>query len=254
LPPIALRASLVAALLTLAVPAAARADYTGETLSLTQSGASTAGALTTLTASGQDLDAPDYAGGFNLYVFAKNPAVDPTCAPSYWQEEQTYTNLLAVGAESLIDIGDWEGATTAPFSLPVKTVFTTPGPRLVCAYSTWVTDTAAAATLTVNVAGAQAAPTPAPVPTTGGPAPVAKPTATAAPSIHRAGRRLTCRPGTWTGGPQLAFAWLRGRATIAHGAHLTVTRRLRHATVACRVTATDAGGSTSLLSPRLRLR
>ncbi len=238
MPPIALRASLAAALITLAAPAAAHADYTGESLSLALSGPANAGALTTITAGGQDLDAPDYAGGFNLYVYAKDPAIDPTCAPSYWQEQQAYTNEVAVGAESLIDVGDWEGATTDPFSLPVKTVFTTPGPRLICAYSTWVTDTAAAATLTVDVAGTPSA---------------GKPTATSAPSIHRAGRRLTCRPGTWTGSPTLALAWQRGRRTIAHGAHLTVTRKLRHQSLACRVTATNAAGSASLLSARVRV-
>jgi hypothetical protein len=240
LPTIALRAALAAALVTLAIPAAAHADggYPGESLSLALSGASAAGGLTTLTASGQDLDAADYAGGFNLYAYVKDPAVDPTCAPSYWQEQQTYTNLLAVGAETLIDVGDWEGATTAPFSLPIKTVFKTPGPRLICAYSTWVTDTAAAATLTVDVAGTTAP---------------GRPVATAAPAIHRAGNRLTCRAGTWTGRPKLAFAWLRGARTIGHGAHLAVTPALRHRTVACRVTASNAAGSASLLSPPMRL-
>jgi hypothetical protein len=250
--PNVLRASLAAVALLAALPAAARADgsYPGESLQLALSGPSTAGALTTITASGQDLDAASYAGGFNLYAYAKDPAVDPNCAPSYWQENTTYTNLVGTGAETLIDVGDWEGADSTPFSLPVKTVFKTPGPRLICAYSTWVTDTAAAATLAVNVAGAAAVPAPTPQPS----APVvARPAVTRAPSVARSGRRLTCSPGAWTGSPTFSFAWQRGGRTIAHGRRLTLTRGLRHHSVACRVTATNAGGSATRLSPRVRV-
>ena len=253
--PNVLRASLAAVFMLAALPTAARADgsYPGESLQLALNGAASAGALTTIAARGQDLDAANYAGGFNLYAYAKDPAVDPTCAPSYLQEQNTYINLVDSGAELVIDAGDWEGPDNTPFSIPVKTVFKAPGPRLICAYSTWATDTAAAATLTVNVAGGAAAPTPTPAPQPST-STVAKPSVTRAPSIARSGRRLTCSPGAWTGAPAFSFSWQRGGRTIGHGRRLTVTRGLRHHSVACRVTATNAGGSASILSPRMRVR
>src|SRR5437763_10352920 len=77
---------------SLLAPAAAHAtgSYPGETLALAAPAQVVAGQAATFTASGQQTDVGDYAGGFALDVFAKDPAVDPTCSPSYMGEETTY--------------------------------------------------------------------------------------------------------------------------------------------------------------------
>jgi hypothetical protein len=93
---------------------------------------------------------------------------------------------------------------------------------------------------TVAIAVAPPSPTPPP----------AAPGNTARPSISgkaRRGKTLTCKPGSWTGNPSFAFAWLRNGARIAGATQKR--RRLRRKDVRraiqCRVTATNAGGSAA---------
>src|SRR5581483_5944816 len=147
---------LVGALAPAVMTGTASADgtYPGETLSLSQSASAVAGTATTFLASGQQTDVEDYAGGFDLNVFAKDPSVDPTCAPSYWEESN---NTITDPSEERVVIGDWEGMDTS-FSTPFKLVFDQPGQVLLCAYSDWITDTAASAQLLVTVAPAASTP------------------------------------------------------------------------------------------------
>src|SRR5579862_1708037 len=141
-------AAAALAFAALVVPTAADAtgSYPGETLALSAPATVTAGQAVTLTASGSQTDVDSYAGGFDLEVFAKDPSVDPTCASSFMGEMTTY--LTESSTEQRIVIGLWQGPDTS-FDLPVKVVFDHSGPVLLCAYSDWVTDTAAAAQLTV---------------------------------------------------------------------------------------------------------
>ena len=136
-----------------ASPAGATGAYPGETLSLAQSTPATVGQATTIVAGGQQADVNDYAGGFDLEVFQKDPARDPTCAADYEGEKNTYGTELP--AEKWIVIGQWQGMGTT-FSVPFKANFDTPGPWLLCAYSTWTVDTAAVAQLTVDATGGSA--------------------------------------------------------------------------------------------------
>ena len=71
-----------------ATPAGATEAYPGETLKLVQEAPALQGHETNWVASGQQAQVNDYAGGFNLEVFAKETSVDPSCSPSYLGEEQ----------------------------------------------------------------------------------------------------------------------------------------------------------------------
>ena len=75
----------------------------------------------------------------------------------------------------------------------------------------------------------------------------------AAPSLSgsaRVGQRLHCDPGTWSGSPTLAFQWLRDGVPIPGATLQTYTpvdADAGHA-ISCRVTATNAGGSSQIES------
>jgi len=235
---VALAAGLVISALTVAAPAGATGSYPGETLSIAQSGPAVVGTAATFVATGQDLDAEGYAGGFNLDVFRKDPRVDSTCAPTYLGERDTWITEAGRGELPIVN-GAWEGASTAPFSLPFKAVFDQPGPVLLCAYSEWGSDTAAAAELRFDVQAS-------------GGSPAAKPPANVSrPRLSRSGNRLACSTGTWTNAPtRFAYRWLvdgRARAN-AVASRLTVVPGLRGHRVRCAVTASNAAGRTTALS------
>ncbi len=245
----------------LAAPAGATGSYPGETLSVAQTGPAVAGQAVNFLATGQQTDVNDYAGGFSLDVFEKNPTVDPTCAPDYWDESN---NAITDPSELHFIVGDWEGLGTT-FSVPFKAVFTQPGAVLLCAYSTWITDTAASAQLTVDVAsppssagggpGSTPPPTQNPAPPTNAPT-AAKPVNKTVPRLVRHQNKLLCSPGAWSNSPaSFTFRWVADGRQV-HGATqsgLKVTRTLRGQQVRCRVSATNSAGTTSALSRPLRV-
>jgi hypothetical protein len=242
-------------------PASATGSYPGETLSLTQSGPAVVGKAANFLATGQQADVDEYAGGFGLDVFEKDPTVDPTCSPSFWDESN---NSITNPSELHFIVGDWEGPGTT-FSVPFKAVYSEPGPVLLCAYSTWITDTAASAQLTVDVTS------PAPPPSSGStparpsghpigptnPATVAKPVNTAPPHLTRVHNRLSCSRGAWLNGPRsFSFRWLAGTQRLrgAKKSRLIVARSLRGRRVQCSVSATNSAGTTTVLSRPLFVR
>lgn len=81
-----------------------------------------------------------------------------------------------------------------------------------------------------------------------GPPPPA-PSNTTAPSIPasaQVGETVRCDPGGWTGSPAFAYQWLRNGSPIAGatGQSYTLAGVDGGARIVCRVTATNAGGST----------
>jgi hypothetical protein len=248
--PLTLGAATLLASAIGAAPSGATGSYPGETLSLAQSGPATVGQAANITASGQQTDVNSYAGGFNLEVFQKDPARDSTCSPSYIGEKNTYATELPY--EKYIVVGEWQGADTS-FNLSFKANFDKSGPSLLCAYSSWITDTAATAQLTVNVAGGGRGGGGG-----GGGSPATrKPGNVKKPHVRRSGHHLTCSVGTWSGHPtRYAFHWLlRGRAL--HGAtsrRLALTRRLRGHSVRCSVAASNRAGRTTATSGPFRVR
>jgi hypothetical protein len=236
---------LAAALVPLALPATpagATGSYAGETLRLVQQGPSVEGHETNWVASGKQTDVSDYAGGFLLEVFAKETSVDPTCSPSYLGEQQA---LIGDLHERHIVFGLWQGPKTT-FSVPFKYVFPGPGQVTLCAYSVFITDTAASASLLVNVAGPSTPVTTVPV------SPMAiKPVNTALPAIKRSGKTLSCNRGSWRNAISFAFAWLvngKPRPGVTDET-LAVTGTLKGHNVVCQVTAYNYALKTTASSP-----
>jgi hypothetical protein len=236
--------------LPLAPAAATGPSYPGETLTLTQSGTATAGTVSNFDASGQQTDVNVDPGGFNLEVFAKPTSVDPTCSPSYLGEEQ---GLLDDPYEQQIIVGDWQGSGTS-FDVAFKYVFPNAGSVTLCAYSTWVTDTAAAATLVANISAATTTTTtPAPPASSALPS---KPKDLSKPTVRRSGKKLFCIRGSWQNATHYAYAWLiKGRVRPgATASTLAISHGLKGHGVACRVTASNTDGSGTATSRVLKVR
>ncbi len=73
------------------------------------------------------------------------------------------------------------------------------------------------------------------------------PANTAPPSIPPSGEpgdTVSCQPGTWTDTPTLAYRWLRDGTSIATGPAYTLSTEDVGRSIVCRVTATNANGST----------
>jgi hypothetical protein len=111
-------------------------------------------------------------------------------------------------------------------------------------------------TATNNKGAAQATSDPVAVPAPSTPAGVTKPASSGAPSIPptgKAGATVTCNPGTWSGSPNFAFAWLRNGTAIAGATAQAYTLQAADAgkAIVCRVTATNSGGSAQADSNQL---
>jgi choice-of-anchor C domain-containing protein len=73
------------------------------------------------------------------------------------------------------------------------------------------------------------------------------PANTAAPSIPAGGApgsAVACNPGSWTGAPALAYAWLRNGVQVASGPTYTLVAADGGQSLVCRVTASNAYGSS----------
>src|ERR1700756_5396569 len=141
------------AMVGLAGSAGATGSYPGETLSLSLSGTAVLGTTTNFVASGNQTDVSQYNSGgtysaFDLEVYVKDPRVDPTCAADYSAENNA---AISDPSENQVVIGQGQGTATT-FSIPFKATFARTGPVLVCAYSVYISDTAASAHLQINVA------------------------------------------------------------------------------------------------------
>src|SRR6478735_3692524 len=248
---------------TLFALSATRASAAGETLTLVQNDAGAiTGHATNFTASGS-LNPEDTMFGFDIFIFAKNPDKDPTCAADFDSESANATH--SGGNETWISpAGGYQVGYGPTFNQPFKITFTQPGNYLLCGYVKGDFSTFATAQLRGTVAPdpATPAPTPTPAPTT--PTITTPPTTTPAatlpavvrrPSIIRKGHLLTCRPGTWSSAPtHFSYRWsVKGRSrTIATTRKLTVRRSLAGRSVLCRVTAGNATGSATASTRAIR--
>jgi hypothetical protein len=233
---------IAAALAGLLIAAAPAAASSGETLSLRLAGPAVAGGVTDFVASGVDSD--ESIGGYNLDVFAKPKALDPTCAPTddgeqqSWMADMSHEFHPVVGLVETIDPGS--------FSLTFKDNFPQPGTQLLCAYTVGM-GTAATASLTVDVKPAGGG---------GGATPAARPSVLRRPRVVRSGRRLVCRRGSWSGATRFSYRWLvSGHVRAhAHGRRLRITRAIRARAVMCAVRGSNAAGATTALSRAIRVR
>lgn len=262
----ALRATVGAATAVALLVAPSAAAARQSTLTLTQQGDAVAGRITTIVASGANAD-PE-SGSYYLSIYAKDQRVDPTCAPTQDGESQTFMNNVfepaTAGAYDSLATGLLESYGPGSFNIEIKKAFSTAGPRLLCAYSTFIAETSAVTQMVVNVApagGAVTPPAPA-VPPRVDPTPAgdtatgAKPAVTKKPRVVRKGRRLSCSRGSWTNAAAYRYAWVvNGKARKgARRRTLTVSRSLRGRTVRCRVTAYNDYGKRTATSRPVRVR
>lgn len=84
------------------------------------------------------------------------------------------------------------------------------------------------------------------------------PSGTAPPAVSGAvtrGRTLTCSPGGWSGSPSYSYQWYRNGTPLAGatGPAYTLSQLDEGAMLTCKVTATNAAGSASAVSPERRV-
>jgi hypothetical protein len=241
--------------LGLLVPAAigfsaAQATASGESLSLVQSDpTATAGRATNFTASGA-LNPDDTMFGFDIFVFLKDPGVDPTCAADF--DTESANALHSGGHESWVSPGTGFQVGMGPaFDQPFKITFTGPGNYLLCGYVQGDFSTFATGELRGAVGPDPSVPAPTPAPT------VKVPAVARAPWVSHKGHVLTCHPGTWSNAPAgLSYRWfVKGRSrTVGSRRTLTVRRGERGRMVGCRVTAGNAAGHRTATSRPVRAR
>jgi hypothetical protein len=218
-------------------PASPALGAPGFDLALTGPSASLVGQPVIVQATGANPPPAEYPYMVWLSVVLLRPSAVPTCPAGSGE-----ANQLATGTGgAILTIAQREDVDAAGrFSVPVGFTPIVTGPLLVCAYSyNEVGATLALASLTVNVAAA---------------APAA-PANVKAPRVTRLGNRLVCRAGSWSNDPSsYAYGWLVDGESGARDRTLRVTRRLRGRSVQCSVTASNAGGSATAVSRRLRIR
>src|SRR4051794_24845432 len=99
------------ALARLPISAAPAAASSGETLSLRLAGPAIAGSVTGFVAGGVDSD--ESIGGYDLDVFAKRKAIDPTCASTddgerqSWMADMSHEFHPVVGLVETLDPGSF---------------------------------------------------------------------------------------------------------------------------------------------------
>jgi hypothetical protein len=219
----------------------ARAD--GESISMVQNDpTAVAGQAVNFTATGT-LNPADTMFGFSIYLFAKDPDFDSTCAADLTTEEATA--MSSAGKESWVSpaTGFYAG-TSGTYSVPFKFTFSGPGPYLFCGYVDSDFSSVASGELRGVVTAAQSTGSANP-PSSAQPT-VAAPALVRAPRITRARHLLVCHGGLWSNSPsRLSYRWYaRGRArSIASGRALVERRSLKGRHVRCRVTARNAAGS-----------
>lgn len=171
-----------------------------------------------------------------LNVYAIPTAVLSAC-PS------TFQNAIQVSYAARSQGGDTVALAVpaaGSFTIPVAVTPSKAGGFLLCGYVHEGVETMSAASLAMTVA-----------------APLVRPRATRAPRLVRAGGRLVCARGAWSGSPRrFTYAWrVAGRTRAgARGRTLAITASVRGRPVRCAVTATNAAGRTTALSPVVRPR
>jgi hypothetical protein len=222
----------------------------GQTHTLNLSGPSTAavGQPIVIQASGSNEQEPIVDFSSYLTVVVIPTSVLSACPADYSSGKQVALSSSAQGGEVLDEYHREDEDAAGNFSMPVAYTPGTPGRFLICGYTDdAATSTLATASLALTVeVGAGS-----------GPGPAAEPASVKRPRVKRSGRKLVCRRGSWSNSPsRYSYRWLVNgkRKRGARGRTLGVTRKLRGRKVQCRVTASNAAGSTTALSRPVRIR
>jgi hypothetical protein len=220
----------------LAAPAAAQVPHS---LGLSGAPAATVGQPSVLQATGTVSDDPSVFLARYINAYALPTAVVAACPATFQNALQIKDSTTAQGGQTVALSVPVDGS----FSVPIAFTATAPGPFLICAYLHEGVGTDAFATHAVDVAAADAG------------TPAGRPGSLAKPTLKRSGRKLVCGRGTWSGAPtKYAYRWtVDGKRKAGAGRKLRITRKLRGHKVRCGVTATNAAGSTTVLSRARRV-
>jgi hypothetical protein len=179
-----------------------------------------------------------------LTVVAIPASALSACPADYDSAKQVARSTSAQGGEVLDEFHREEEDAAGNFSMPVAYTPGTRGRFLICGYTDdAATSTLATASLVLSVGGGSSG--------------TAKPASVKRPRLTRSGKKLVCRPGSWSNDPsRFSYGWLVNgkRKQGVRGRTLVVTRSLRGRKVQCRVRATNAAGATTALSRPLRIR
>lgn len=231
--------------------AATQAKADGESISMVQNDpAAVVGQAVNFTATGA-LNPADTMFGFSIYVFAKDPDLDPTCAADLATEEATAMGSNGNEAWVSPSSGFYAG-TSGTYSVPFKYTFSGPGPYLLCGYVDSDFSSVASGELRGVVTAAPSTNPPGPTQPT-----AAVPALVRAPRITRTRHLLICHGGVWSNSPaRLSYRWyVRGRArSIASRRALVERRSLKGRHVRCRVTARNSAGSRTAATRWVRVR
>ena len=122
--------------------------YPGETLTLTQGAPAVVGLETGFVAAGQQAVFEDYPLGFDFAAFVKDATVDPACSAEL---HRGAGRCAERSTEQQVTAPTLFQGTDATFTIPFKLNFARAGTFLLCGYSEYLDDTAAATSVTVTV-------------------------------------------------------------------------------------------------------
>jgi hypothetical protein len=230
----------------------------GYTLNLSAPSSAAVGQPVVIQASGSNPPTDFFSSWLAVHVIPTS--VLPTCPEDYMQAFQVASSTSAQGGE-VVTNGQRENVDAAGnWSMPLVHTPTMSGRFLICGYTNdGATYTFTTASLSLNAQGGAApgSSTPGPVQSPGS-APeqgTARPANVSKPRVTRSGRKLVCNRGRWSSGPtRFSYAWLvNGKAKKgARRQKLPITRKLRGRRVQCKVTASNAAGSSTVASARYR--
>jgi hypothetical protein len=175
-----------------------------------------------------------------LDISAIPASVLSACPAGYLNAFQVASSTGAQGGEVVARAVREDVDAAGNFSIPSVYTPAVPGRFLICGYTNdGAAGTLATASLVLRVQGQG----------------IARPANISKPRVRRFGRKLVCKRGSWSNGPtRFSYAWLvNGKAKKgARRQKLPITRKLRGRRVQCKVTASNAAGSRTVVSARYR--
>jgi hypothetical protein len=228
----------------------------GYTLNLSAPSSAVVGQPIVIQASGSN-PPTDFFSSW-LDVSAIPTSVLSACPAGYLNAFQVASSTGAQGGEQVARAVREDVDPAGNFSIPSVYTPAVAGRFLICGYTNdGASATLATSSLVLSVSGASSGsgsvPSPGQGPTPGHGS--ARPANVSKPRVKRSGRKLVCLPGRWSNGPtRFSYAWLvNGKAKKgARARKLPITHKLRGRRVQCKVTASNAAGSSRAVSGRFR--
>jgi hypothetical protein len=233
------RCVAVAGGILIALGATASPALGAYTLNLSASPTAAVGQPVVIQATGSNPPTDFFSSWLDIYAIPAS--VLGTCPAGYLNAFQVASSTGAQGGEVVARAVREEVDAAGNFSIPSVYTPTVPGRFLICGYTNdGAAGTLATASLVVSAGQGQG---------------IARPANVSKPRVRRSGKKLVCKRGRWSNAPtRFSYAWLvNGKAKKgARRQKLPITRKLRGRRVQCKVTASNAAGSSTVVSGRYR--